>query len=67
MKRNVGTIDKAVRILIAVVAAVLYFAGIVTGIPGIIFLVVGGILLITGLVGTCPIYLLLRQSTNKKE
>ncbi|MEO7316234.1 MAG: DUF2892 domain-containing protein [Ginsengibacter sp.] len=66
MRANINSTDKVVRILLAVVAVVLYFTGTVTGTPGIILLIVGGILLLTSLISFCPIYHLLGISTKKK-
>lgn len=67
MKKNMGTIDKVIRILIAVVVAVLYFTNVISGTLGIILLVVGGILLLTTIINFCPIWGMLGISTNKKE
>ena len=55
MKTNVGTIDKVIRIALAVVFAVPYFTETVTGTLGIILLVLGGVFLLTSLMGTCPV------------
>jgi hypothetical protein len=63
MKTNVGTIDKVIRIAMAIVFAVLYFTGTVTGTLGIVLLVLGGVFLLTSLMGTCPIYSLVGIST----
>ena len=56
MKANMGTADKAIRIIIAIVLIVLYFTNIITGTLGIIALVLAGIFLLTSLVGFCPLY-----------
>ncbi|NER15941.1 YgaP family membrane protein [Spongiivirga citrea] len=56
MKKNMGTTDKIVRLLVAIVAAVLYFTGTVTGTLGIVLLVAAGIFLLTSLVSFCPLY-----------
>lgn len=63
MKTNVGNIDKAVRIVLAVVFAALYFTGTVTGTIGIILLVLGGVFVATSLVGFCPLYSIFGLST----
>ena len=67
MKKNIGTIDKVVRILIAVAVAVLYFTNIVSGTLGVVLLVLAGVFVLTSLVGICPIYLPFGLSTLKKE
>ena len=56
MKKNIGSADRIVRLLLAALAAFLYFTNVVSGTLGIVILVVGGILLLTSLAGTCPLY-----------
>jgi hypothetical protein len=63
MKKNMGTIDRAVRLLVALTVALLYWQGIVTGIPALLLGLVAAIFLITGLVGSCPLYQLFGWST----
>jgi hypothetical protein len=67
MKKNVGTIDKTVRILIAVVMVVLYFTHVISGVSGIILLALSGVLVVTSLMSFCPIWYALGLSTQKKE
>jgi hypothetical protein len=67
MKKNVGTIDKVVRILVALVVLVLYLTNVISGTLGIILLAVGAVLLITALINFCPIWLALGISTGKKK
>lgn len=66
MKKNMGVIDRVIRILIAVVVAVLYFTHVISGTLGIILLIVAGIFVLTSLFGLCPLYLLLGISSRKK-
>lgn len=66
MKANMGNTDKGIRVVAAIVAAVLFFTGTITGIPGIILLVVAGIFLLTSFISFCPMYKLLGISTKKK-
>lgn len=56
MKKNMGTADRVIRVLIAAVIAVLFFMGIVEGTLGIVLLVVAGIFLLTSVVSFCPLY-----------
>ncbi|MRS03518.1 DUF2892 domain-containing protein [bacterium] len=44
----------------------LYSTGIASGVFGIVCFVLGGILIITGAVGFCPIYALIKFQTKKK-
>ena len=45
----------------------LYFGGIVTGVLGIVLLVLGVVFGLTALVGFCPLYALFKLSTKKSE
>ncbi|NOX84939.1 MAG: DUF2892 domain-containing protein [Chlorobi bacterium] len=67
MKKNMGTTDKIIRILLAIVFAALYFTGTVTGTWGIVLLVLAAIFLLTSLVSFCPLYLPFNISTSKKK
>jgi hypothetical protein len=67
MKKNMGIVDKAIRILVAVVIAVLYFTQVVSGTFSMILLLVAVIFLVTSLVGTCPLYMLFGISTIGKK
>jgi hypothetical protein len=67
MKKNMGKTDKAIRILIAVVIVALYFTNVISGITGIILLILAGVFVFTSLIGTCPLYLPFGLSTKKKE
>jgi hypothetical protein len=67
MKKNVGTIDMVIRILIAVMVVVLYFTNVITGTLGIVLLIVAAVLFVTGLVNFCPIWKMVGISTRKKE
>ena len=65
MKRNMSNIDRLIRAIVAVLLVYLYIGGLVTGAFGIILVVLGVILLITSVLGFCPIYALLKLSTRK--
>lgn len=66
MKKNMGSIDKVIRILIAVLFAVLFFTNVITGTVGIILLVLAAVFLITSFVSFCPLYFPFGISTRKK-
>ena len=53
-----GSTDKIIRLIIAVVFAILYFTNTVTGTLGILLLVLGGVFVLTSLVSFCPLYTL---------
>ena len=67
MKKNIGTVDKVIRILIAVVFVVLYFTNVASGTLGIILLILAAVFVVTSLLGFCPLYALLGLSSAKKE
>ncbi|MHC1780288.1 MAG: DUF2892 domain-containing protein [Bacteroidales bacterium] len=67
MKKNVGTTDKWIRIIIALIIVALYFANLISGTLAIILLIVAGMFIITGFVGFCGLYTLLGISTCKKK
>jgi hypothetical protein len=56
MKKNMGSADKIIRIIIAVVIAVLYFNEIISGTFGIVLLCLSGIFLLTSFISFCPLY-----------
>jgi hypothetical protein len=67
MKLNVGQADRFIRLLLAAVIVVLFFANVISGTLGTVLLVVGGILVITSFIGTCPLYMLFGLSTVRKK
>ena len=69
MKKNVGTADKLIRLVIAAIIAILFFLEVITGTLGLVLLVVAGILVLTSLISFCGLYTLLGINTchNKKS
>ncbi len=65
MKANESGLDRTIRVLLGIVLLALNFAGVVTGGLGIVFIVLGAIALLTGVVGFCPLYALLKIKTTK--
>lgn len=63
MKKNMGSADRIIRFVIAVVIAILYFTNILTGTLGIVLLVIAGVFMLTSLVSFCPLYTLIGLST----
>ncbi len=61
-----GSTDKLIRTIIAIIVAVLYFTGTLTGTVGIIAVVIAGVFVLTSLISFCPLYTLLGISTCKK-
>ena len=66
-KKNMGTIDRVVRFLVAALIAILYFTDQISGIAAIILGVVAVVFLITSFMSSCPLYSPLKISTIKKS
>lgn len=67
MKKNMGTADKIIRILLAIVISVLYFMGVINGTIAIIGLIFSAVLILTSFMSFCPLYLPFGISTRKKD
>ena len=67
MKKNMGSVDKTVRILVAIIIAGLYFGNQISGTVAIILLVLAGVFILTSFVSYCPLYSPFGLSTRKKE
>jgi hypothetical protein len=65
MKKNVGSVDKVLRILLAIIVAVLIITKVLTGAAAIILGIVAGMFLITSLFGFCGLYSLIGINTCK--
>ncbi|MBP6427563.1 MAG: DUF2892 domain-containing protein, partial [Bacteroidia bacterium] len=59
MKKNMGTTDRVIRTIIAVIIAGLYFSNVITGTLGIILMIFAGVFLLTSLISFCPLYTLI--------
>ena len=62
-----GTVDKTLRIIVAVVIASLYFSKVIEGTLAIVLLVFAVIFVVTSFISFCPLYLLIGLNTRKKE
>lgn len=65
MKKNLGSLDKKVRILIAIAVAVLYYFNVITGMFAYILMALAIILLVTSFINFCPLYTILGINTCK--
>lgn len=64
MKQNMGTADRIARIIIALIIGTLYFTNVLTGILGIVLLVLSVIFVLTSFISFCPIYSIFGLRTN---
>lgn len=65
MKKNMGTIDKTVRTIIAAIIAVLFFTGVIEGTVALVLLIAAIIFAVTSLINFCPLYTLIGVNTCK--
>jgi hypothetical protein len=65
MKKNMGTVDRGIRLALAIVVVILYFTGKISGIVAIVLGVFALAFVITSLVGHCPAYTPLGIKTFK--
>ena len=66
MKTNMGFIDRLIRVVIAVVIAVAFFSGQISGTFAVVAVIIAVAFLITGFVGFCPLYKPFNISTRKR-
>jgi len=67
MKKNMGTADKIIRLVVVAIIAALYFAGQITGTAAIILGIVAVAFLVTSLIGWCPTYVPFGISTKENK
>ena len=63
MKKRVGVIDQAIRVIVAIAAVIVSLVIGSSTAWGIVLLVVAMLLLVTGLSGYCPVYSALKIDT----
>ena len=66
MKPNMGSADRILRLIVAMVVAALYFTGKIPGTLGIVLMVLAAVFALTSFMSFCPLYAPFRFSTKKK-
>jgi uncharacterized MAPEG superfamily protein len=66
MKKNMGTADRAVRVIVAVIFGVLILTNAVSGVLAGVLGVLAVVFVLTSIVGFCPLYVPFGISTMKK-
>lgn len=64
MTKNMGTADKAIRVIVALVIFGLYFMNVITGTLAIVFMVFAAIFVVTSFISFCPLYKIFGIKTN---
>lgn len=66
MKSNMGSTDRIIRLVIAVVVLILFMSDVITGTLGWILIAIAAIFTLTSMINFCPLYTVLGISTKKK-
>jgi hypothetical protein len=64
MKKNMSPVDRIVRLVLAIVVLALYLTGVISGTAALILGILAVILVVTSLLGFCPLYLPFKISTR---
>lgn len=67
MKKNMGSTDKIIRIIIAIIIAVLYFTHVISGTWAIALLILAAVFILTSVIGYCPLYSIFGLKTCKSS
>lgn len=67
MTKNMGTVDRAIRFVVALAIAVLYVTDRISGVLAIVLGIVAVAFLATSSIGVCPGYLPFGLSTLRKQ
>ncbi len=67
MKQNMGTEDRIVRLIAALVVGYLTYTGLISGTLALILGILALVFVATSFVGVCPLYLPFRLSTRRSK
>jgi hypothetical protein len=67
MKKNMGTADRVIRTVVAVVIALLYFTGTISGTLAVVLSIIAIAFLLTSAISFCLVYVPFGISTKKKK
>jgi hypothetical protein len=65
MNKNMGTADKTIRVLLAIIVVLLYYLNVISGTVAVVLLLFAGIFIITSFMSFCPLYVPFKFSTRK--
>jgi len=67
MKKNMGNLDRTVRLIVAAVVIVLFLFHVISGTLGVVLLIVAVIFALTSFISFCPLYVPFGINTCKKK
>lgn len=67
MKKNMGTLDRLLRVVVALIIGVLFYLGKLEGMVGYVLVLLAGVFLITSIFSFCPLYIPFGINTCEKK
>ncbi|HOI87375.1 MAG TPA: DUF2892 domain-containing protein [Lentimicrobium sp.] len=67
MKKNIGNTDKLIRLILALIIAVLYFLNVITGTLALVLGILAVVLVATSLLNFCGLYAIFGINTCKTK
>jgi hypothetical protein len=67
MIKNMGSADKSIRLIIALIVAILYLTNVIDGTTAIVLGTIAIVMVATSFMSFCPLYLPFGISTLKKK
>ncbi len=67
MKKNMGNLDRVIRVIVALVIVGLYLTDMINGTVAIVLLIFSAVFVLTSIVSTCPLYLPFGISTRQTK
>lgn len=63
MKKNMGGLDRILRLIIAVAVVALYYFNVIEGTLAYVLMALAGVFVLTSFVSFCPLYALFRVNS----
>ena len=67
MKQNMGSFDRIMRVIVALVIGYLYYTGTIDGFVGNVLILLAGVFVFTSLLSFCPLYLPFGLNTKEPK
>jgi hypothetical protein len=66
MKSNMGSTDRIIRLIIAVLVLILFMTDVISGTLGWVLIALAAVFTLTSMINFCPLYTILGINTKKK-
>jgi len=67
MTKNMGVLDRTIRVLLAIVVGILYFTGRISGTVALVLGIFAVVFVLTSVISFCPLYLPFKVNTAGKK